>query len=95
MFLKAGNSNLKIMNACDVRPHNQNDRKTKALQRWKILKQALTGSSSAETCVSDVSVRRFSSFGLLKTEKISTTPEGNVWFRYTAPGKPGFCMSVR
>lgn len=95
MFLKGGNSNLKIMNACDVRPHTQNDRKTKALQRWKILKQALTGSSSSETCASDVSVRRFSSFGLLKTEKISTTPEGNVWYRYTAPGKPGFCMSVR
>lgn len=83
------------MNACDDRPNTQNDRKTKALQRWKILKQALTGSNSSETCASDVSVRRFSSFGLLKTEKLSTTPEGNVWYQYTAPGRPGFCMSVR
>ncbi|XP_022333806.2 calmodulin-lysine N-methyltransferase-like [Crassostrea virginica] len=82
------------MNACSQSPL-KNDRKAKALQRWKILKQVLTGSASSETCTSEVSVRRFSSYGLLKTQHSSTEPEGNVWYQYTAPGRPGFNMSVR
>ena len=57
--------------------------------------QVLTGSASSETCTSEVSVRRFSSYGLLKTQHSSTEPEGNVWYQYTAPGRPGFNMSVR
>ncbi|XP_048735229.1 calmodulin-lysine N-methyltransferase-like [Ostrea edulis] len=76
-------------------PTLSNDRKTIALQRWKILKQALTGSRSSETRTSDGSIRRFSGYGLLKTEKLSMTPEGSVWYQYTAPSQPGFAMSVR
>ncbi|XP_062578080.1 calmodulin-lysine N-methyltransferase-like, partial [Saccostrea cucullata] len=72
-----------------------NNRKAVALQRWRILRQALKGSSSSETCTSDVSVRRFAGYGLLKTEKLSVTPEGSVWYRYTAPNQPGFSMAVR
>lgn len=41
MFLKGGNSNLKIMNACDVRPHTQNDRKNKGTPAMEDFKTGI------------------------------------------------------
>ncbi|KAK3093313.1 hypothetical protein FSP39_013970 [Pinctada imbricata] len=66
-----------------------------AMQRWAILKQALLGGKSSETCKSSVSVRRFSSFGLLQTEYLFSNNKEETWYQYTCADFPNFKMTIK
>lgn len=70
-----------------------------SLQRWRILKEALLGGrSSALTCQSVASVRRFQTFDLLHTKLLpindGSAPPGD-WYEYTAAGFTDFKMTIR
>ncbi|KAL4237431.1 hypothetical protein ACF0H5_002148 [Mactra antiquata] len=71
------------------------DRRAIALQRWNILREILlSGRSLLATSEYAASVRRFKSFGLLKTYAESNKKD-EEWFIYTAPKWPDFLMNIR
>lgn len=67
-----------------------NGRRTKtntAQRRWRILAKALTGSADYQTeSDEDISVRRFTSFGLLKALLLenTVTDSNSCWYEYSA-----------
>ncbi|GFR92405.1 calmodulin-lysine N-methyltransferase, partial [Elysia marginata] len=70
-----------------------------ARKRWKILAQVLQGGSCADIAENGVSVRRFQTFGLLKTEIDSSLSNrvktDGAWFSYTCEKVPDLCMKIR
>ncbi|XP_052057960.1 calmodulin-lysine N-methyltransferase-like [Mytilus californianus] len=72
------------------------NRKERARQRWQILKEALSGRQSSDTCKHSVSVRRFSGYGLLNTTVQEVEGfKGAVWYRYTCPYQQDLQMNIR
>lgn len=62
-------------------------RRNTAQSRWRILAKTLIGSRSVFTdAEDDVSVRRFTSFGLLATVRLENAPEdsNSTWYDYSA-----------
>ncbi|XP_011666361.1 calmodulin-lysine N-methyltransferase [Strongylocentrotus purpuratus] len=83
----------------------ENDRDA-AKKRWKLLGKALMNKGfnneiTRKNITSEVSVRRFSSYGLLTTKKlpsISSSSDGTEnysWFQYSSPSHRDFCIDVR
>ncbi|XP_054758538.2 calmodulin-lysine N-methyltransferase-like [Lytechinus pictus] len=65
------------------------------------LLQALINKGLRKNVTSEVSVRRFSSYGLLTTKKnillspLSEGTENYSWFQYTSPSHKDFCITIR
>ncbi|KAI0233807.1 Calmodulin-lysine N-methyltransferase [Lamellibrachia satsuma] len=63
-------------------------------KRWKILADVIKQSIEIDTLT--VSVRRFHSFGLLKTEHVCTDEDKqHIWYLYTCPAFPKFSAQIR
>lgn len=71
----------------------------KARERWKLLAKALKGQRSDESCHNAVSVRRFGSYGLLKTQLLPACEKeknsGATWHSYVCPEVSNFSMTIR
>lgn len=69
---------------------------TSAKKRWQILKQALLKQRRSAAASSDnVSVRRFSTFGLLSTKPITSNETEHSWLQYNSSFFPDFRVDIR
>ncbi|XP_052770228.1 calmodulin-lysine N-methyltransferase-like [Mya arenaria] len=74
------------------------DARQAALQRWNILREVILSGRGGGGDDS-VSVRRFKSYGLLSTNKVTVDADSpdtaRNWFIYTCPSQPDFSMQIR
>lgn len=79
------------------------EQKIAARKRWQMLAQVLRGTDTNNLASSDVSVRRFQSFGLLSTQlndgvscgEMNRNKSAGDWFVYSCHDVPGFSMEIR